>query len=91
MSTAQQEPHLQDLISHVRTIEWYRLGLQLNLDAFHLDQIQEDAKKNQDRLRLMFHKWLHVCESPSWQDVVQALKAIGERKLAVALKQKFCK
>ena len=90
-STAQQKPHLKDLISHVRTIQWYRLGLQLNIHDFILDQIQEDAGRNQDHLTLMFRNWLKVCESPSWQDVVQALKTIGEGNLAATLEQKFCK
>ena len=91
MSTAQQKPQLRDLISDVKTTEWYYLGLQLNLDNFKLDQIQVDARQNQEHLTLMFKAWLHVSENPSWQDVVRALKAIGERQLASKLQQKFCK
>ena len=91
MSTAQQKPELRDLISDVQTTEWYHLGLQLNLDNFTLRQIQVDARKNQERLTLLFEAWLQVSENPSWQDVVRALKAIGERRLAAKLEQKFCK
>ena len=91
MSTAQQKPQLRDLIANVQTTEWYHLGLQLNLDNFKLDQIQVDARQNQEHLTLMFKAWLHVSENPSWQDVVRALKAIGERQLASKLQQKFCK
>ena len=91
MSTARQKPQLRDLTSNVETTEWYHLGLQLNVDSFKLRQIQVDARRNQERLTLMFETWLQVCENPSWQDVVQALKAIGERKLGTQLEQKFCK
>ena len=91
MSTAQQKPQLRDLISDVQTTEWYHLGLQLNLDSFKLRQIQVDARQNQEHLTLMFEAWLQVSENPSWQDVVRALKAIGERKEAVKLQHKFCK
>ena len=91
MSTAQQKPQLRDLISDVQTTEWYHLGLQLNLDSFKLRQIQVDARQNQEHLTLMFEAWLQVSENPSWQDVVRALKAIGERQLAAKLQHKFCK
>ena len=91
MSTTRQKPQLQDLISDVQTTEWYHLGLQLDVDSFKLRQIQVDARRNQDHLTLMFETWLRVCENPSWQDVVQALKAIGERRLGTRLEQKFCK
>ena len=90
-STTQREPHLRELISYVHTTEWYGLGLQLDVDIFKLSQIGKDARENQEHLRLMFEAWLQVSENPSWQDVVQALKAIGERRLAVKLEQKFCK
>ena len=90
MSTAQQKPQLRDLISDVQTTEWYHLGLQLNLDSFKLRQIQVDARQNQEHLTLMFEAWLQVSENPSWQDVVRALKAIGERRVAAELQQKFC-
>ena len=86
--TTRQEPQLRHLISYVHTTEWYRLGLQLDLDDFNLRQI---GKQNQEHLTLMFQTWLKVCRNPSWQDVVQALEAIGERRLAAKLEQKFCK
>lgn len=90
-STTQQEPHLQDLISHVHTREWYRLGLQLDLDDISLHHIQVDAAENKDCLRSVFQRWLQVCKNPSCEEVVQALKAIGERNLGAEVEQKFCK
>ena len=90
-STTQQKPCLRDLISHVHIIEWYYLGLQLRVNSFKLRQIRRDARENQEHLTLMFEAWLQDCENPSWQDIVQALKAIGERRLAAKLEQKFCK
>ena len=86
-----REPHLRDLISHVHTTEWYRLGLQLDIDDISLHEIQVDAAENKDYLRSVFQRWLQVCENPSWHEVVQALKAIGERNLGAEVEQKFCK
>ena len=91
VSTTQQELNLRDLIFHVRTTKWYRLGLQLNLDSFKLQEIEVDVKDNEDRLRKMFQAWLENCVNPSWKDVVKALKEIGERKLGAELEKQFCK
>ena len=89
--TTQQNSLLRDLIFHVHTTKWYRLGLQLDLDDFKLQEIEVNKKDNEDRLRKMFQAWLEVCVNPSWQDVVKALKEIGERKLGAELEKQFCK
>ena len=91
VSTTQQESLLRDLISHVRTTKWYRLGLQLDLDDFKLQEIEVNVKDNEDRLRKMFQAWLEDCVNPSWKDVVKALKEIGDRKLGAELEKQFCK
>ena len=82
---------LRNLIFSVRTTKWYRLGLQLDLDDFKLQEIEVNEKDNEDRLRKMFQAWLEDCVNPSWQDVVKALKEIGERKLGAELEKQFCK
>jgi len=85
-----KEPLLQDLVAHVHTIDWYNLGLQLGLNDYTLQLIQADERKNQEQLRCMFRKWLKVCENPAWNDIVKALKAIGENNLGARLEQQFC-
>ena len=91
VSTTQQEPHLRDLVTHVRTTKWYHLGLQLDLDDFKLQEIEVNMKDNKDHLRKMFQAWLEDCVNPSWKDVVKALKEIGDRKLGAELEKQFCK
>ena len=91
VSTTQREPHLRDLMTHVRTTEWYRLGLQLDLDDFKLQEIEVNVKDNKDRLRKMFQAWLEICVNPSWQDIVKALKEIGDRNLGAKLDKQFSK
>ena len=86
-----KEPLLRDLVTCIRTTEWYRLGLQLGVDDYDLQLIQADKRENQEQLRCMLQTWLRVCENPSWEDVVKALKAIGEKNLGAKLQQQFCK
>ena len=90
-STAENVPRLQDLVTHVRTREWYRLGLLLDLDDYNLRKICIDARDCQEHLTMMFETWLKACRNPSWGDVVKAVKGIDENRLGAILEQKFCK
>ena len=83
-------PLLRDLLDSVETTKWFRLGLELNISEHSLNIISDDASGVEDRLRLLFQKWLKVCEKPSWRAVVNALVAIKEEALAAKLKHRFC-
>ena len=37
----------------------------------------------------MFHAWLHTSVNPNYDDVIKALEAVGERKIAQQLRDKF--
>ena len=89
-TTGASEPQLRDLVTQVRTTNWYHLGLQLDIDDYSLQQIQADERGSQERKTCMFRTWLRVCENPSWKAVVKALKAIGENNLAAKLGQQYC-
>lgn len=90
-STAQQELRLRDLVTHVRTTEWHRLGLLLDLDDYYLKQIRSNERDSQERLTMVFETWLKTCKNPSWLHIVRALNAIGENNLGAKLEKMFCK
>ena len=80
---------LADLIEHVTTPRWYDLGLALGVDDSKLQVIEQDTRGDgQTGLRRMFQKWLSSCKQPSWDNVIQALRKIGENRLA-EICQKF--
>ena len=87
---ATDEPLLRDLLSDVKTIKWYHLGLQLDISSHDLDIIEHDTSGVEDRLKQMFQKWLKVCEKPSWRLMVNALRTIDEKALANKLEQAYC-
>ncbi len=79
---------LRDLVRYVRTTNWSRLGLELNVDEHTLDEIR-DNQRGDNQAQQMFQEWLRVTEEPTWEAVVRALKAIGESSLATEIKQRF--
>ena len=72
------EPQLKDLIL-VRTVKWYELGLQLEVESHDLNVIQANNQNNVDACkREMFSKWLGITPNASYQQVVEALRVVGE-------------
>ena len=84
-------PQLKDLVL-VRTTNWYNLGLQLGIDDTELDVIEENNPKDIDACkRKMFRAWLRITPSPSYQQLVEALEAVGENSEADHLRKKYGK
>ena len=86
-----QEPQMKDLVL-IKVMEWYELGLQLGVDDAELEEIE---KNNRGDLRAcrrnMFRAWLRITPSPSYQQLVEALMAVGEAKEADLLCKKYSK
>ena len=76
----------------VQTIEWYDLGLQLGVDDTELDVIEKNNRGDLKACRRnMFRAWLRITPSPSYQQLVEALMAVGEGKEADFLCKKYSK
>ena len=85
------EAQLKDLIL-VRTVKWYELGLQLEVEGKDLDVIQANNQNNIEACkREMFSKWLGITPNASYQQVVEALKVVGEISEANHLCKKYAK
>ena len=73
-------------------MQWYDLGLQLGVDDEELKVIQ---KNNPGDLRAcqreMFSAWLRTGSSPSYQQLVKALRAVGENREANRLCREYGK
>ena len=81
-----------DLLREVRTVKWFELGLELtNEDRATMNVIKVNNRGDVGgALQDTFSHWLDVCEHPTWQAVVTALRKIGENNLAGTLEQKYC-
>ena len=83
LSCSLQVPTLRDLLNNVKTTKWFELGLELGISSYDLGIIEKHDVE--DRLRLMLQKWLEVCTEPSWRELANALRTIGEKTLATKL------
>ena len=84
-------PKLKDLVL-VQTKEWYDLGLQLGVEDTDLDVIQSNNPQNLRACRReMFKAWLKMTPTPTYQQLVDALMAVGEVREADTLRKKYGK
>ena len=84
-------PQLKDLVL-IQTTEWYDLGLQLGIEDAELEDIQSNNPKSVRTCRReMFKAWLRITPNPSYQQLVEALKTVGEISEADRLCEKYGK
>ena len=82
---------LKDLVL-VSVAEWYDLGLQLGVEDEDLDVIKRDNPGNLKACkREMFRAWLKITPNPSYQQLVEALTAVGDVREANQLRKKYGK
>ena len=75
-------PKIKDLLRHVKTTRWYRLGLELDIDNHTMQVIEADTKGEANvterALTRVFDTWLKTKDNPSWSDISRALRVMGE-------------
>ena len=81
---------MKNLIQLVRVSHPYFLGLHLNLEKSSLDVVQVDHPMDHSRQLVdVFDLYLTQTEEPSWLEVVAALRAMGENRLARTIIEHF--
>ena len=89
-SSSYSVPTLSQLSAELRDFKkWYLLGLQLNLGTDTLDSI-EKAHDGSDRQCIkMVQHWISSSNNPTWEDVHEALRNIGESVIAAEIASKY--
>ena len=78
------EPELRDLAYELTTVDWYQLGVQLNVPEHILTQIDLENPGNESRkLTKLLQYWKRNNEA-SWEKIVEALQRIGGHKNVIA-------
>ena len=76
----------------IQTVEWYNIGLQLGVKDTELKVIQQNYPRDSKACkREMFSAWLRKASSHSYQQVVEALQAVGENREANRLCREYGK
>ena len=71
--------------------KWEDIGIQLDIDDGELAKVKADHPgETGSCLREMLRIWFKKVQHPSWNVLVEALKYLGENKLAQQLKEKYC-
>ena len=72
--------------------KWYNIGVQLEVPTFQLKNIERKTSDSMDQLRDTLDYWMSNDPSPSWRNLVDALKAssVGEKRLAGELEENYC-
>ena len=67
-----------------RVSDWYTLGIQLDLTTSQLNKIHMTYHAHGvDRLNIeMFNFWLNSSPNASWINLIRALRAMGEGRVA---------
>lgn len=70
--------------------KWFDLGSELleDEDVNELRQIRLDFKDVKERCNEMWHLWLEKCTNATWNQLIQALKAVGLNYLAANIEKK---
>ena len=72
--------------------KWCNIGVQLEVPSFQLKNIERKSSDSMDQLRDTLDYWMNNNLSPSWRDLVDALRApsVGEKWLAEEIEKKYC-
>ena len=83
------KPTVRELDQHLKDlVNWERFATHLpNIEQSYLDIIKKDEHDVLNQKLALYKKWLKVCPTASWNDVIQALELIEEHSLASNLKE----
>ena len=80
------------LIKELRyLLEWYELGLLLEIPVDELDIIEINSRADPQRSLIeVLQLWLKRSPQPTWKTMVEALKFVGRHRLAEEIEAKYC-
>ena len=89
-SSSYSVPTLSQLSDALRDLKnWYLLGLQLKLSTDTLDSIEKTRDGSDRQCIKMVQHWISSSKNPTWQDVHEALRNIGESVIAAEIASKY--
>ena len=85
------EAKLRDLVVVLREVDWYQLGVQLEVPIHILKRIKrQNVHDELAMLTEMFEYWKDNEEDPSWEKIAEALQRIGgHRNIITQIRSKY--
>lgn len=75
----------------LEVIDWYNVGLQLDLDDYALECIEKSHTDFSTQKRKMFMLWLHSDPTPTYHTLARALFLAKEERMAIDTCTKYGK
>ena len=69
--------------------DWHRLGINLGLQTYELERIEQDYQGNERRMLQMLDLWLQRPPTTPWGDLASALQQMGQNTVADGIRQKY--
>ena len=90
---AVDQPTVRCLLTELdQVVDWYSLGIHLEIKPTELEEIQRNFPRDCNRCKIeMLNFWLKSCSQPTWEKVAQAALDAKEENVAKAIRQKHCK
>ena len=92
MDTATVKPTIKQLSDALSDkVDWYELGIQLDITPGTLDTVREDHPTVKRRLVAMLEKWQNKYPNKGWSDILTALREMEKNDLANEVASNYCK
>ena len=72
-------------------VDWYELGIQLDITPATLNAVREDQPTVKRCLVVMLEKWQNKYPRKGWSDIIIALREMERNDLANQVANKHCK
>lgn len=90
-STDQSVLKLPVLVRELKGVDWFELGIQLNVPQTELKIIKRQYYYDPIQCLIeMLNLWLHANPNASWAEIAVALKRSSQGDLATTLVSKYC-
>lgn len=82
---------MKELINELKSVSWYFLGINLDLEVSELNKIDSNYRGNEDRCKSeMLSCWLYKQATPNtWEAIAKALNLMGEYKVERVIRKKY--
>ena len=88
-----RKPQLRELALALNSLSWSEVkstAVQLGMEYFRLQQIEQQSIAVTDRLLSAMDMWLNSDANATWARIIKALKDIDKNVLAKEIEQKYC-
>ena len=88
-----RKPELRELALALNTLSWSEaksMAVQLGMEFFRLQQIEQQNVMVTDRLLSAMDMWLNSDANATWARIIKALHDTDKNVLAIEIEQKYC-